>query len=51
MVEGSGEENNSYGVLNLFADGSMRLAGFRQQKEWQSPPVPGKAGESAESRP
>ena len=50
MVEGSGEENNSYGVLNLSNDGSMRLAGFRQQKEWQSPPVPGKAKGSAESQ-
>ena len=31
MVEGSGEANNGYGLLEVFGDGSLRLAGFRQQ--------------------
>lgn len=35
MVEGSGKANSGYGLLNVFPDGSMRLAGFRQQVEQQ----------------
>ena len=37
MVEGSGEEANGYSVANLFADGSIKIDGFRQQKpyEWK----------------
>ena len=31
MVEGSGETNNGYSLLNLHADGSIVLDGFRQQ--------------------
>ncbi len=31
MVEGSGEENNGYAMLDIFADGSLRLNGFRRQ--------------------
>lgn len=31
MVEGSGAENNGYTVLEILADGSMRLNGFRRQ--------------------
>jgi predicted phosphodiesterase len=37
MVEGSGEENSGYGLLNLFGDGSMHMAGFRQQAELRFP--------------
>ncbi|MEW6304715.1 MAG: metallophosphoesterase [Verrucomicrobiota bacterium] len=32
MIEGSGEENNAYGLLSVFADGALKLDGFRQQK-------------------
>lgn len=31
MVEGSGEENNGYCILDVFSDGSLRLDGFRRQ--------------------
>ncbi len=31
MVEGSGAENSGYAMLNMFADGSLRLNGFRRQ--------------------
>ena len=30
MVEGSGAENNGYGLLDIFSDGSLRLGGYRQ---------------------
>lgn len=35
MVEGSGAENNGYSVLDIGADGTMNLRGFRQQKSHQ----------------
>jgi alkaline phosphatase len=35
MVEGSGPEQNGYSVAHLFADGSIRLEGFRQQRNWE----------------
>ena len=35
MVEGSGAENNSYAMLDLWEDGSLRLTGFRKQKDYQ----------------
>lgn len=31
MVEGSGQENSGYGLLEILPDGSMRLDGFRKQ--------------------
>lgn len=31
LIEGSGEANNGYGILDVMADGSLRLHGFRQQ--------------------
>ncbi len=31
MVEGSGMENNGYSMLDIMADGSLRLNGFRRQ--------------------
>lgn len=31
MVEGSGAENNGYTMLDIMADGSLRLNGFRRQ--------------------
>ena len=31
MVEGSGEANNGYSILELMSDGSLRLVGFRKQ--------------------
>lgn len=33
MVEGSGEENSAYAILDLFADGQIRLTGFRRQPD------------------
>ena len=35
MVEGSGEEQNGYSVANLFADGSIKIEGFRQQRNYE----------------
>lgn len=39
MVEGSGQENNAYSLLSVYADGSLRLEGFRQQSDyhWSRP--------------
>lgn len=36
MVEGSGAENNGYSLMDVFADGTIRIAGFRKQQnhEW-----------------
>jgi alkaline phosphatase len=31
LVEGAGAEHNAYGILDIHADGSMRLRGFRRQ--------------------
>jgi alkaline phosphatase len=31
MVEGSGTENSGYTMLEVLADGSLRLNGFRKQ--------------------
>ena len=38
MVEGSGKENNGYSTMDIFENGTIRLAGFRKQKnyEWAS---------------
>lgn len=33
MVEGSGADNNGYAMLDIMADGSLRLQGFRRQVE------------------
>ncbi|MCA9073256.1 MAG: metallophosphoesterase [Planctomycetaceae bacterium] len=37
MVEGSGKENNGYSTMDIFESGTIRVAGFRHQKnyEWQ----------------
>ncbi len=35
MIEGSGAENNSYCVLNVSADGTLRLNGFRRQVDYR----------------
>ncbi|MCA9263506.1 MAG: metallophosphoesterase [Planctomycetales bacterium] len=37
MVEGSGESSNGYAILDLFADGSLKLHGFRDQSthDWK----------------
>ena len=34
MVEGSGAENNGYSVMEIDHDGTIRLTGFRKQKEY-----------------
>lgn len=38
MVEGSGEENNGYSTMDVFADGTIRITGFRKQNkyEWEA---------------
>lgn len=33
MVDGSGEENSGYSLLEVFADGSLRLKGYRKQMD------------------
>ncbi|MBL9153118.1 MAG: metallophosphoesterase [Verrucomicrobiales bacterium] len=33
MVEGSGAENSGYSLLDVLADGSLRLTGFRRQED------------------
>lgn len=38
MVEGSGMENSGYSMLEVLADGSLRLLGFRRQVERAWPP-------------
>jgi hypothetical protein len=37
MIEGSGAENNGYSMMELWADGTITLTGFRKQKgyEWK----------------
>jgi 3',5'-cyclic AMP phosphodiesterase CpdA len=35
LIEGSGPENNAYGVLSLFEDGTMTLEGFRRQQSYR----------------
>jgi len=35
MIEGSGAENNAYGVLEVFKDGSLRVRGYRQQANYR----------------
>jgi predicted phosphodiesterase len=35
MVEGSGAENKGYSVMEFTPDGTIRLAGFRKQKEYR----------------
>lgn len=35
MVEGSGAEQNGYSVANFFADGSIRIEGFRRQRNYE----------------
>jgi len=34
MVEGSGAKNNAYSTMDLFADGTIRITGFRQQEAY-----------------
>jgi predicted phosphodiesterase len=35
MVEGSGAENSGYATLDVFADGTMQVAGFRRQQDYE----------------
>lgn len=37
MVEGSGEQNNGYSTMDVFGDGTIRLAGHRRQKNYEWP--------------
>ncbi len=37
VVDGAGEINNAYSILNVFADGSLKLEGFRTQKSYDWP--------------
>jgi predicted phosphodiesterase len=44
MVEGSGEANNAYAVLEVFPDGAIRIRGFRRQKGYEFKPAAAQAG-------
>lgn len=35
MVEGSGAKNNGYATMDVFEDSSIRVSGFRKQKDYQ----------------
>lgn len=35
MVEGSGEGNNGYSLMDVFDDGTIRLTGFRKQSKYE----------------
>ena len=35
MIEGSGKENNGYSTMDIFAGGTIRITGFRQQKKYE----------------
>jgi alkaline phosphatase len=35
MVEGSGPEQNGYSVANFYADGSIKIEGFREQRNYE----------------
>jgi len=41
MVEGRGPDSNGYGTLDLAADGTIRLSGFRRQATYAWPPIAG----------
>jgi hypothetical protein len=34
MVEGSGAENNGYSMVDVVGEGTIRLAGFRKQNNY-----------------
>ena len=34
MVEGSGKESNGYSTMDVFAEGSIRIQGFRKQQDY-----------------
>jgi predicted phosphohydrolase len=35
MVEGSGAQNNGYSLLDIFEDGTLRVTGYRNQKNYR----------------
>lgn len=37
MIEGPGLKNNGYSTLDIYADGTLRLTGFRKQKKYAWP--------------
>lgn len=37
MIEGSGAENNGYSLVDLAADGTIRVEGFRKQRDYRWP--------------
>jgi Calcineurin-like phosphoesterase len=34
LIEGAGEDNNSFGIASVFADGSLRIDGYLQQADY-----------------
>ena len=34
MIEGSGPDNSAYGILSVYEDGTLKLKGFRKQKDY-----------------
>ncbi len=39
VVEGSGQQNNAYALMDLHADGTIRIDGFRKQQDYDWPPA------------
>lgn len=37
MVEGTGPENNAFSILEIFADGTLRVDGFKKQQDYAWP--------------
>ncbi len=35
MIEGSGEKNNAYALVDVYEDGTIRIDGFRKQKDYE----------------
>lgn len=38
LIEGSGVENNGYSIISVFADGRLRVEGFRTQRAYELTP-------------
>ncbi len=34
MIEGSGEKNNAYALVDVYGDGTIRVDGFRKQNDY-----------------
>jgi len=50
MVEGSGQENNAYAVMDILPGDAIRIRGFRRQKSYGPFPVVASSGDRATTR-